>query len=367
MVRISNFLVFIMGYVIILLFHSYVCSYVFEQKRKTRFFKGVKLVYWIGGAGIFLVILSQFTNLYYYFDTANIYHRNWIYPLSMLPGAAGIVVDLFLLVKYRGKIKRQIFISMISYITLPAIALVIQTFHYGMSLTNIAINISMIFLLISTIAEQGRELYELKRDIMLCQMKPHFIYNTLTTIKHLCKTEPETAVETIDEFARYVRGNLDALTMKKNIPFEWELEHVKSYLAIEKKRFGNRIHIVYKIEATDIFLPALTLQPIVENAVKHGITKKLEGGTIHISSSTERDDFIIRIKDDGVGFKEGDVFEKNNECHVGIHNVRSRIESMCNGKMNVYSVLGEGTEVEIRLPIRKVKTLGQQKRIKKLN
>lgn len=95
----------------------------------------------------------------------------------------------------------------------------------------------------------------------------------LTTIRYLCKTNPEEAADVLDDFSGYLRGNIDSLTVKGNIPFSQELDHAKKYLAIEKKRFGERIRIEYAIEEEDFSLPVLTLQPIVENAVKHGITK----------------------------------------------------------------------------------------------
>lgn len=357
MVRISNFAVFLMSDVILVLFHAYVCWHIFsdaEEKKPLR----VPLMYGIGGLGILLVIVSQFTNLYYYFDADNFYHRNSMYPLSLLFGVAGMVIDLSLLIQYRNKIKKKIFISMISYIALPAIALIILFFYYGASLVNIAINISMIFMFVVAVVEQSRELtekekelYDMKIEVMLSQIKPHFIYNTLTAIKQLCRTDQELAADTIDEFTAYLRGNLESLTIKEAIPFRQELSHVRNYLAIEKKRFGERLRIIYDIETENFKLPALTLQPIVENAVKHGITRKLEGGTIQISTREEDLAFVIRVQDDGVGFDTDALQQENGREHVGIQNVRSRVESMCGGKLTIYSVPGQGSQVEIRIPV----------------
>lgn len=358
MVRISNFIVFLMSDVIVLLFHAYVCAYIFNEEQEEEP-KRVKLVYAIGAVGIALVIVSQFTNLYYYFDADNFYHRNTMHPLSLIVGVACMVLDLSLLIQYHRRIKKETFLSMISYIVLPGIATVILIFVYGVSLINIALTISAIAMFVAAMHEQSKELtekekelYDLKIDVMLSQIKPHFIYNTLTTIKHLCKTDQDMAADTIDEFARYLRGNLDSLTLKESIPFEQELEHVKSYLAIEKKRFGERIQVVYDIETENFRLPALTLQPIVENAVKHGITGKQSGGTIYISTAEGTEDYVIKVRDDGVGFETSASQSESGGNHVGIWNVRSRIESMCHGKLNIYSVLGEGTIVEIRLPIK---------------
>lgn len=357
MVRISNFMVFLLSVIILILYHSYVCSHLFagvEWKKRPR---RVYVVYGIGAVGIFLVVLSQFTNLYYYFDADNFYHRNTMYPLSLLVAATIMGMDFSLLVKYRKRLKRAIFISLISYIVLPTIATIMLFFYYGVSLVNISINISAIFMFIVAMAEQSkmlaekeRELSDLRIEMMLSQIKPHFIFNTLTTIRYLCKTNPEEAADVLDDFSGYLRGNIDSLTVKGNIPFSQELDHAKKYLAIEKKRFGERIRIEYAIEVEDFSLPVLTLQPIVENAVKHGITKRLEGGTIRISTRREADVCVITVEDDGIGFDVGIISEEKECSHVGVSNVKSRLESMCGGNLNIVSTPGKGTVVEIHIP-----------------
>ena len=286
----------------------------------------VFLGYCVSCLGMFLVIVSQFTNLYYYFDAENIYHRNMMHPLSMIIGIVSMSIDCSLLVQYRKRLKKPLFISMISYIVLPAAATVVLIFFYGISLVNIAVSISVIFMFIMAMVEQSkmlreteRELYDLRIDAMLSQIKPHFIYNALTAIKYLCKTDAKAAEETLDEFASYLRGNIDSLTLKESISFRQELKHVKNYLAIEKKSFGEKMNVVYDIKVEDFRMPALSLQPIVENAVKHGITKRME---------------------------------EDDKRHVGIRNARSRLESMCGGRLKIYSVLGEGTVVEIQILVR---------------
>ena len=357
MVRISNCLVFLLSDVILLLFHAYVCSYIFKQESHEKKPIRVNVAAWVCIAGIIMVIISQFTDLYYYFDADNIYHRNTFYPLSVAVAIITMAIDCSLLIQYHRRLNNLILISLFSYIVFPAISSVMLLFYYGISLGNIAVAMSMIVMFVMAIVEQSkllrekeRELYDLKIDVMISQIKPHFIYNTLTAIKYMCRTNPQQAEETLDEFAGYLRGNVDALTLKENIPFERELEHVKSYLAIEKKRFGERVNVAYNIKVSDFLLPPITLQPIVENAVKHGITKKLEGGTIRISTEDVGEEYVVRVEDNGVGFSSDCNGDKDSRKHVGISNVRSRIESMRDGKLNVYSVPGKGTTVELRLP-----------------
>lgn len=128
-----------------------------------------------------------------------------------------------------------------------------------------------------------RMINDLNTSIMLSQIQPHFLYNSLVVIRQLCREDPRLAEETVDEFACYLRGNLDSLRLKHPISFEKEMRHTQTYLAIEQKRFGHRLKVIYKVQFKDFSLPALTLQPIVENAVRYGVTKKKEGGTVTIS------------------------------------------------------------------------------------
>lgn len=359
MVRISNFFVFAVSDVILWFFHAYVCCCLFEKRKEQR--KGifrVKLVYAICMVGVLLVILSQFIHLYYYFDADNFYHRSGGYILSVLLPFAGMLLDFSLLIQYRKNVEKEILVSLISYILLPFVALIIQTFYYGISLINIAISISMILMFVVAMEEQNqnlarkeKEAADLKISLMLSQIAPHFVYNALTTIQQLCVKDPKMAQETVGEFAAYLRGNLDALNKEECIPFEKELQHVKHYLAIEKKRFGDRVNVIYDIQEEDFVLPPLTLQPIVENAVKHGICKKREGGTIHIH--TEKTDHEVRIivEDDGVGFDSGHLPE-DGRAHVGIKNVTDRLKSFGSGSLTVTGEPGKGTVAVITLPQR---------------
>ena len=149
---------------------------------------------------------------------------------------------------------------------------------------------------------------------------------------------------TID-FARYLRHNLDTLTCEGTIPFTKELEHVECYLKIEKARFREKLNVIYSIQCKDFSIPPLTVQPLVENAVKHGITKKASGGTIRIVTCEEDEYYIVRIIDDGVGFDSNTA-----KMHVGIQNVRSRIAANCRGDLTIKSTVGVGTRATIVIP-----------------
>ena len=194
-----------------------------------------------------------------------------------------------------------------------------------------------------------KELYEAKVGIMVSQIQPHFMYNALSSIAILCKLEPDTAYTATVTFSDYLRENMDSLKQTAPVPFTKELEHLKKYLYIEKLRFADKLNIIYDIQATDFEIPLLSIQPIVENAVKHGVGMKKKGGTVRISTRDTDSSYQICVCDDGVGF---DVNEKKQDgrSHVGMENTRKRLKDMCHAEISVESTIGEGTTVTITIP-----------------
>lgn len=190
------------------------------------------------------------------------------------------------------------------------------------------------------------ELIQSRIAVMMSQIQPHFLYNSLNTIRYLCTEDPEKAEKAVIDFASFLRGNVDSLSSTDLIPFRKELVHLKHYISLEKNRFGDRVNVEYDISTYDFKIPPLTLQPIVENAVRYGITKKEEGGTVNIKVSETDTYYIITISDDGVGFDKNKLGIKDDKrTHVGIENVRKRLIDQCNGSLSIESTLGKGTTV----------------------
>lgn len=197
--------------------------------------------------------------------------------------------------------------------------------------------------------EKEQQLLQSRISILISQIQPHFLYNTLTVICGLCDENPKEAKKVTSEFADYLRHNLDTLNQSTPIPFLDELQHTQLYLSIEKRRFEEKLCIVYDIKIKDFPIPSLTLQPLVENAVKHGITKKKNGGTVTIATKEREDCYEITIMDDGVGFDPAQPLSEP-ELHIGIKNVHDRLWSMCGGTLTIDSEAGRGTTAMIEIP-----------------
>ena len=396
-VYISNFLVFLFSDILVWLYHGYVCSWIFqknpEAKRKSLRVKAVCVICTIA---VILVVVSQFTHLYYYIDGQNYYHRNPAYYISLLLPVLAMVLDLSLLIQYRRNVTREILASLISYIVLPLAGAVVLIFYYGISFINIGISISVILMFFESMIEQGktvaaqerklamqerqlavqerilaqndlqlaqndlqlaqkdRDLARKERDLtesritsMLSQIRNHFIFNTLGVISGYCKVDPEKADEAVTRFARYLRRNMHYLEERNMIPFETEVEQIEDYVALEQMRFEDLIEYGEDFQVTDFQLPPLTVQPLVENAIKHGLTKPGRKGCVCILTRRKNGNVVIEVVDDGVGFSPEDL-EKSGS--LGIRNIRYRLEHMAGASLTIESHPGEGTKAVIRIP-----------------
>lgn len=219
-------------------------------------------------------------------------------------------------------------------------------------IVGIAIGRQRIRLKIGLMISEERRAQEREREMQMqlkfSQIQPHFIYNTLSVIRSLCRTNPPAAVDTLDEFAAYLRANLDASAQENPmIPFRQELANVQHYLSLEQRRFGERVRVALDIQADDFSLPAMTLQPLAENAVKHGLSRKEGGGTVTIATAEADGVVTIEVRDDGVGFAK-DAPEDDERVHLGLENVRTRFETLRGGTMHIRSEIGHGTAVTLK-------------------
>lgn len=198
--------------------------------------------------------------------------------------------------------------------------------------------------------EMSKELSENRIKLMVSQMRPHFIRSALGAIRNVIKNDPDKAYNLLYDFTNYLSFNIDTLDSMDLVPFSTELRHIKEYLAIEQERFYPRVRVEYEIEADHFNIPPLSIQPIVENAVRHGALSRREGGTVTIITEETADSFIIRVVDTGVGFDVENVPAPRPSHGVSAKNATARIEQMVNGTVKTESIIGTGTTVTVMLP-----------------
>lgn len=212
---------------------------------------------------------------------------------------------------------------------------------------------------ISNLEKQAQLATEMELKALQAQINPHFLFNALNTITSFCRTSPDTARNLLIKLANFFRQTLkennDLVILKK------ELEYTSNYIEIEKARFGSNLEV--RIDIPDILLnyevPAFVLQPIVENAIKHGLSKKTEVGIVQIKATRINNNLIIEVEDNGVGIAEesiGDILKPGygEGCGIGLSIVRQRIEKIYGTEygLEINSKIDQGTNVKIKLPVK---------------
>ncbi len=193
------------------------------------------------------------------------------------------------------------------------------------------------------------QLQDSRIQLMMSQIRPNFLYNTLDVIRAMILKSPQKADKMICDLSNYLRSNINTISNSDPIPFSKELEHIETYVNLELVNSSDRLHVNYDIKEKDFFVPPLTIQPLVENAIKHGISKKANGGTVTIKTYKEGQNYIVEIIDDGVGFNYSELSGKIDCC--GIKNIKYRILKVIEGSsLYVTSTIGVGTDAKVTIP-----------------
>jgi two-component system LytT family sensor kinase len=204
--------------------------------------------------------------------------------------------------------------------------------------------------------EQERLLLHARMEALQNQINPHFLFNTLNSISSLVRFDPDTAREVISKLATILRRLLNSTD--SFVPLREEVEFIDNYLDIEVVRFGHdKLRVVKDLapESLDVMVPSMLLQPLVENSIKHGLSSKVEGGSIYLRSRLSDSGLVIEVEDDGVGMAATQLMESGATRGVGIGmaNISERLQVLYGdtARMTIDSNEGKGTLVRIRLPL----------------
>ena len=265
--------------------------------------------------------------------------NNWLYIGAILPlvafGIDGLMT--WLGVWKGGLVSKYVFAVLFA----ASMVMVLQVIPHGINAAAKARELEQEKTALDAQLTQSRV------STMMSQIRPHFIYNTLGSIEQLCSIDPPKAGELVHNFAKYLRGNFGELDNPKPILMSREMEHVRHYVSIEKVRFPD-MTFLFEMNSDDFRIPALTIQPLVENAIKHGLMKLPKGGTIRVVSDETDTHYRVLVEDDGAGFDANQLLDERK--HVGIRNIRGRLQAMVNGTLEIESVEGAGTKVRITIP-----------------
>ena len=305
----------------------------------------------MGGLFVALLVIAQFKEGFYQITPE--FACGPLHPLLMAPVIAMLLITLEGTVLRRARLSKRHFRALLVFLIPLTISLMVSAFIYFPLITDISISIlalTMFIIILSDEVEQSlRQEQEIARQhasIMALQMRPHFIYNTMTSIYYLCDQDPARAKQITMDFTTYLRKNFTALASEELIPFTEELEHTRAYLAVEQAQFDDRLFVDYDTPHTAFRLPPLTLQPIVENAVKHGMDPEAEPLRITIRTRDTAAGSEISVLDNGPGYEAAD----KDTPHVALKNIRQRLELMCRGSMRIESLKGGGTAVTVTIP-----------------
>lgn len=314
------------------------------------------------GVALLLYFINIFNGMYIYYDETGLDKTGPMFFLSQAISVILPAMTMILALKHHGVLGWRKTWTMVLFGAIPVLSIPLQ-FYWAVTPVYLAVTVSLVLVYMLIRVEQAERSANIEKELIkkelalsesnnalvLSQIQPHFLYNALTSIYRLCDVKPETAKEAVSNFSKYLRGNLDSIKQTEMISFAEELKHLQAYLALEKIRYGDYLKVEYNIEVAGFFIPPLTVQPLVENAVNHGVSDLPDGGVVTICTAETPDCYEIRVCDNGVGFNPDSV-QSDGRTHVGISNVRSRLEIMCGGTLDITSDIGKGTTAIIKIP-----------------
>ena len=322
-----------------------------ESWKKSSLFWTVALL-WMFYFG--LLMTTMFSGSVYSIDDSAVYTRGPLYPLLLVPPVLIMALNLSGLIRRRSLMNKRRRIAFLSYLLLPLLGMLIQMFYYGILTTAVGSLAGILVMFIIMLNDQqdlflnmAEENAWKELDIRILQMRPHFIYNALSSIYYIVETDPEKAQSVIRDFTIYLRKVFDSVTKREMVSFEEELEHTRAYLSVEQARFEDQLGVTFDIGHKDFSLPPLTLQPVVENAVKHGMDPDREQLNILIRTRAVEGGSEVVIENDGcdLQLEAADAYGG-----VALRSLEIRLRQMCGGDFSIDPRPGGGTVVTLFIP-----------------
>ena len=332
-----------------------ILSFVKERGASDVSYRLVYIMMIVCGCYLLFVFLSMFNGMLFHVDMHGNLTDGPYYWISWLFDPIILIIEIFVVVHYRKILGRFGAFVVLSFGLGSLITTGLQSVWYPVpELLVCTLALLLMFMLFywemaNKLVANERELLQSQMSLAISQIQPHFLYNTLSTIAELCQRDSAMAEEVTNHFSLYLRGNLEHMGDSFPIEFSKELKHVQTYLWIEKIRFQDDLQVVYDIQTEDFLVPALTLQPLVENAVKHGMMGSENVCTITIRTKFVKQGYQVIIEDDGGGFNPEEI-KNDGRKHIGIDSVRSRLKYMVQGTLTISSEIGKGTRVVIQIP-----------------
>ena len=303
---------------------------------------------------VVLLLTAPFTGYLYRIRDHQLYLRTWGYSIwSSVTILTMLYLGVMLIINWKSieAVHRR---SMAAAVFMPLFGEVVS-YATGLRLTNSLayLTVVIIFLLYIQyksqiavqsinalsqtqilLAESRFSLERSKNETLMAQIQPHFINNSLMALAARCADYPDI-YDSIMNFSRYLHSHFDALGETKPIPFEQEMTNIEAYLDLVRENYQERLRVEYEIDCDDFNVPALSVQPLVENAVQHSISMYEQGGTLTISARREQGQVIIEVTDEGAG-KNSITPQQRKRKGIGVENVRARLASMSDGRLEIF-------------------------------
>ncbi|MBR6380508.1 MAG: histidine kinase [Lachnospiraceae bacterium] len=304
----GNFTAYLAGFAAYPLYASYLHTMIRQRYRMdARSGIWVRLILGISGLGIALTLSNPWTHVFYRIGEDG----SWLGgPFVLFHDIAAalemllVMISIWLIreVELGSKLRAMAFSS------LPILGTLADFVERELTLIYPLTAFSFLFCYVNFQLRLEQEkfrtesdLAQARSDFLLGQVKPHLVFNTLNTIYHLCGKDAKVAQWAVGEFSEFLRDNIDGVAFRQPIGISRELEYVNHYIHLEKLRFGDRIRFEFDIRSEDFLIPPMTVQPLVENAVTHGVSKKEEGGCVTIRTLETDESYQVVVEDDGAG------------------------------------------------------------------